>query len=171
MASGTQFVTARRGFRAIVESRDRSKRLRCLTAAAAAIPGLLVVGQGTAEAAGPCALWAFPADGIVRITQSNGWTVTFTGVGQQVTSRALATSPRAKMMDGTVGWHSSWTNDNNPAVVSFTINWSSGPQGDYTGTPDSNGFAHGTTYDKKNRSSKASWDSTTAFQCVSRSAR
>ncbi len=112
-----------------------------------------------------------PRRRIVRITQSNGWTVTFTGVGQQVTSRALATSSRATMMDGTVGWHSNWANGNTPAVVSFTINWSSGPQGDYTGTPDSNGFAHGTTHDRKNRSSKASWDSTTAFQCISRSAR
>ncbi|MFD0360311.1 hypothetical protein ACFQZZ_02480 [Nocardia sp. GCM10030253] len=171
MASSTQFVSGRGGFRANVAPRERSKRLRCLIAAAAVIPGLLVVGQGTAEAAGPCALWAFPANGIVRITQSNGWTVTFTGVGQQVTSRALATSSRANMMDGTVSWHSNWTNDNNPAVVSFTINWSSGPPGDYTGTPDSNGFAHGTTYDKKNRSSKATWDSTTPFQCISRSAR
>jgi hypothetical protein len=115
----------------------------------------------------PCGRYDFPA--VFTLEQSNGDTVQLHGNYQDATGPAVATG-------GTYGaLHASEVAggitfaevvDGYPRT-NFDILWDSGAIGRYTGRVDSNGFAHGDTYDATAPDAHiAHWDATVPLVCT-----
>ena len=52
------------------------------------------------------------------------------------------------------------------SLVKFIITWGDGTAGVYKGTIDKDGFVEGTTYDRRNPGSTATWDMDRLARCV-----
>ncbi|MDX1884175.1 hypothetical protein [Mycolicibacterium sp. 120270] len=105
----------------------------------------------------PCATYVYPEG--FAIQQADGWRVDFKGNGPFPDGDATATKGGQTMYGvasgGIEGRH-----------VDFTVQWSTGPVGQYTGDIDESGIAHGTGFDEAHPTSSSTWNSLTAFECV-----
>jgi hypothetical protein len=133
---------------------------KTLAAAAltAAVPALVFSNPGTSEAAPPCSQWGF--DGPSFFRQSNDWTFNFDSTGPKAQGPAQADHFGHDVMNGTI------SGGIDGYAVNLDVHWDTGSVGKYTGSVDANGFASGTTYDAKYPNSTATWNSNSAFRCI-----
>ncbi|RDH76800.1 hypothetical protein DVS77_18275 [Mycolicibacterium moriokaense] len=103
--------------------------------------------------------------GVAVLGQSNGYHVSLTGVNGKSASggQAISTSDDGRtktfgsISDGAITGR----------TVNLTIVWSESSKGIYNGTIGDDGKVHGgSTYDAMHPESRASWDSETAFDCL-----
>jgi hypothetical protein len=115
----------------------------------------------------PCGRYDFPA--AFTLKQSNGDTVQLHGNNQDATGPAVATGGtygalHASEVAGGITFAE--VTDGYPRT-NFDILWDSGAIGRYTGRVDSNGFAHGDTYDATAPDAHiAHWDATVPLVCT-----
>ena len=135
-----------------------------------AAPALILLNAGLASA-GPCTQWGFA--GQTQFNQSNGWTLFFESTGAKAQGRASAvgSAPGGFRMVGVnpediPGMHGNIDGGVDGYVLNVTARWDGGSVGRYEGSVDANGFAHGVTYDARDPSSTAKWDSNGPLQCV-----
>jgi hypothetical protein len=153
-----------------------TKQLGCCASVAAALPALLLTATAPATHADPCAQWAFPIRSWGHLQQDNGWTLLLNFPGWQpevnvggghpidygpitnfTGSDAIADSGRGLLgakLDGSISG-----ND-----VHYRMYWANGTNGNYKGTIDPNGIAHGTTTDGAGNT--AHWDAVEPLQCA-----
>jgi Bacterial TSP3 repeat len=94
-----------------------------------------------------------------ELQQSNGFRVTFGNLhwGEtRSTDRDGAQKNRGLVYGNVTG-----------RSIDFRIFWDGGATGNYTGTIDDNGFAHGETFDESNPASRATWDALVPLRCES----
>ncbi|HYF26213.1 MAG TPA: hypothetical protein VD931_10785 [Baekduia sp.] len=98
------------------------------------------------------------------LRQNNGFVVTvaFGNPGPRWYAAARPAKERYNAFSSTSMTFTSFK----PELVKFTINWSNGGSGVYTGTIDANGFVEGTTVDRYKRTNRAHWRMTTAAICA-----
>jgi hypothetical protein len=128
---------------------------------AAAVSATLIAGAAAspAQAAG-CSKWQLPSN--PRIVQDNNHTVNMTWVRDGGYYKAKQYNRRDLRTVSTEVEFRSVT----PRLVKFIITWINDTAGVYTGTIDSDGFVSGTTRDRFNSPSKASWYMSMRARCV-----
>lgn len=106
-----------------------------------------------------CDRYQFIGDYSLR--QANGFTVLFRSNGPNAGGSATALDSSGKTaMTGTV------SGGINGTRIDFTIRWSSGPRGHYTGDINGDGFARGTTVDEANPGPITNWGATVPLGCA-----
>jgi hypothetical protein len=138
-----------------------------LAVAAAALTAGLGAGVATpetADAATGC-YWRIPDH--LSITHSNGWWAYSAYYRQAGTYKypMRGIGPGGAVLYGTLTLTRFDTSGSRPQVE-FTLTWSNGSAGVYTGTIDSNGFVSGTTYDRWHPWSTAQWHFDDVVDCV-----
>jgi len=120
-----------------------------------------------AHAHADCALWDFSQG--LRLAQSNGANVSMTLNREGSALAGLAAWSGRTEGDGepvSTGDNGTARGTNEGNSVQFEIKWGAGPVGVYTGQIDAQGNLRGTTFDRKNPSSRADWSSTSPVKCV-----
>ena len=116
----------------------------------------------------PCGRYDFPA--VFTLKQSNGYTVHFNGNFQNASGPAVATGNSGDQLHAPANGVSGGITGLDPTgypLTTFTIVWGSGAVGRYTGSVDSNGFAHGDTFDATAIDHPvAHWDATVPLVCT-----
>lgn len=106
-----------------------------------------------------CDRYQFIGDYSLR--QANGFTVLFRSTGPSASGGASALDSSGKTaMTGTVSGGIDGTH------IDFTIRWSSGPRGHYTGEINGDGFARGTTVDEAHPGPITNWGATVPLGCA-----
>ena len=133
-----------------------SGRLAGTALAAALLTASLGAGAGVSPAqAASCSSWSIP--GTMKLSQSNGWTV-------HVTKRsgvATAYGPDHAMFSEDVEFTTFAG-----SRLRFIVTWRDGAAGVYEGRIDGDGFVSGTTRDRWNSSSKATWSMRGRASCA-----
>lgn len=125
---------------------------------------LVVAGLASqAASAQACTQWDLS---YIQLKQSNGYIV---GLGAQSGTQFNGRVSLSRYGNGWVqpfsgGFMQGWTYQSR---FTATIYWDFGASGSYEGTIDYWGHVHGTTYDRRNTASWASFDSTRNARCVS----
>jgi hypothetical protein len=121
---------------------------------------MLLIWTAPAQA-NVCNQWDFPG-GRYLFNQSNGYTLELSSPsGQEIQTRALAWNGSGDKLYGRAGGTVNGYN------IGFDVQWTNGHIGAYQGKMNLGGFASGTTYDLKDPSSTASWESVAALRCIS----
>jgi hypothetical protein len=137
-----------------------------LAVAGAALAAGFGTGAATPQVAQAASCqWQIPAD--MRITQSDGWRL------HNLSSKRagfkwymLATNPEGPhALDGTLKLTRFDRTGSRPQVR-FTVSWTNGHAGVYSGTIDSDGFVTGKTYDRFDTRNKARFHFDEAVDCA-----
>lgn len=137
-----------------------------LLGAATALGAAVLLSDPTLAGARPpvplapaCDQFQFIGDYSLR--QANGFTVQFRSTGPSASGSASALDSSGKTaMTGTV------SGGINRTTIDFTIRWSSGPRGHYTGDINGDGFARGTTVDEAHPGPITNWGATVPLGCA-----
>jgi hypothetical protein len=104
---------------------------------------LPMLNAPAASASSTCAEWKLPEDTVIY--QSNGWKVYFWYNRDEMRWKAYGTTDPDGFSNGMDGRVIFTRADD---VVEFTITWTNGSGGKYTGQIDQDGFVKGTARDK-----------------------
>jgi hypothetical protein len=146
----------------------RTRRTLAGLTAVAALGSALATQAATApiaSAAPVCKTWKIPQ--YFNIDQSNGWHIE-TGArraGFTYTAYAMPPGSDEYTMSGKMKLNRFDTRGKN-AKVEFTITWSNGSGGDYTGKISDKGFLKGLSVDQFNEGSSARWNYTDTIDCA-----
>lgn len=118
---------------------------------------LVLMGSLAAvETAEACAQWS--AEGIYKIEQSNGFTVSFTlyQEGGHLHGRARYPGAVGVLRGDIIGER-----------FALSVDWSASSRGEYVGAVDANGWiVGGKTYDSKNPGNAATWSAYAPLHCA-----
>lgn len=126
-----------------------------IAAVAVAGTGLItgVAAPSHAQAAGPCKVYKLPSSTLIKQNNGHSFVLQFAnGYWSVASDRYADVSLPARL--------------STPRSFKFTITWRNGAGGVYSGSVDRDGFVSGTTYDRWNSSSRASWNMRKVATCV-----
>jgi hypothetical protein len=146
----------------------RTRRTLAGLTAVAAFAGAVGTQAATApiaSAAPVCKQWQIPK--YFKIDQSNGWHIETGARRSGFTYKAYGYAPGSDelSMVGKMKLNRFDVRGSN-ARVEFTIAWSNGSGGDYSGKINDRGFLKGYTFDQFNEGSSARWNYTSTIDCA-----